>query len=479
MSRTCDVAIVGAGFAGLAAADVLARSGLDIRVFDENPHVGGQLLRRPGGTSHGPGGFEFDGIKRSGLRLVAGVARRGVKVNSGTQVLGLFPGNTLLVEGGDGRVSEITARCVLCASGARESYIPFKGWTLPGVISTGSAQILIKSSGMLPAKETLFGGLGPFPFVLAREISRHGGKVSAILDHGGVLDKIGLLRTLPRNLPKLLDGAWIMVFLALRGIRVRPRMRILEAGGKTRLESVVAARASGEGEIISGTEIRYQTECLAVGFGFAPNIELLLQAGCVAAHVPERGGWVVRVGDLLETSMENAFAAGEVTGIAGARKSLIEGRIAGLAIRERLGCPAPGTKQTLQGLARERRDELRYGAILNRMCRVPGEWAKGTPEETIICRCEDVRMADIRKAMADGFVTPGALRKACRCGLGNCQGRICNPIIRDILAAETRSEPGRITAPSVRPPIKAVRLGALAENEEIVTVASASHPDPG
>ena len=462
MTRTCDVAIVGAGFAGLAAAEVLATCGLDIRVFDENPHVGGQLLRRPAGSSHGPGGFEFDGIKKSGFELIARAARRGVKVNSGTAVLGLFSGNTLLVEDSGGQVSEISARCVLCASGARETYLPFKGWTLPGVISTGSAQILIKSSGMLPAKETLIGGLGPLPFVLAQEISRHGGKVSAILDHGGILDKIALLRTLPQNLPKLLDGAWIMVLLALRGIRVRPRMRILEAGGKTRLESVVAARASGEGEILSGTEIRYQTECLAVGFGFAPNIELLLQAGCIAAHVPERGGWVVRVGDLLETSMENVFAAGEVTGIAGARKSLIEGRIAGLAILERLGCPAPGTPQLLQGLAREHRDELRYGAILNRMCRLPGDWVKGIQDETILCRCEDVRMADIRKALAHGFVTPGALRKACRCGLGNCQGRICSPILRDILAAEAKTEPVELVAPSVRPPIKAVRLGALA-----------------
>jgi NADPH-dependent 2,4-dienoyl-CoA reductase/sulfur reductase-like enzyme len=462
MSRTCDVAIVGAGFAGLAAADVLARSGLDIRVFDENPHVGGQLLRRPGGTTHGPGGFEFDGIRRSGLRLVARVARRGVRVNSGTQVLGLFPAQTLLVEDRDGRVSEVSARCVLCAAGARETYLPFKGWTLPGVISTGSAQILIKSSGMLPAKETLIGGLGPLLFVLAREISCHGGKVLAVLDHAGASDKIGLIRMLPRNLPKLLDGARIMALLALSGVRVRSRMRILEASGKTRLESVVAARAAGDGQIVSGTETRYQTECLAVGFGFAPNIELLLQAGCAAEHLPERGGWVVRVGDLLETSLENVFAAGEVTGIAGARKSLIEGRIAGLAILERLGCPAPGTPRLLQGLARERRDELRYGAVLNRMCRLSGDWVKGIPEETIICRCEDVRMADIRKALADGFVTHGALKKACRCGLGNCQGRICSPIIRDILAAETKAEPGRNGAPSVRAPIKVVRLGALA-----------------
>jgi bacterioferritin-associated ferredoxin len=171
---------------------------------------------------------------------------------------------------------------------------------------------------------------------------------------------------------------------------------------------------------------------------------------------------VARVGDHLETSVDNVFAAGEVTGIAGARKSMIEGRIAGLAIRERLGRPAPGTPRLLQDLARERRSELRYGAVLNRMCRLPEDWVKSIPEETIICRCEDVRMADIRKAMADGFVTPGALRRACRCGLGNCQGRICGPIIRDILEAETKSEPGRIGTPSVRPPIKAVRLGALA-----------------
>lgn len=468
MSRTCDVAIVGAGFAGLAAAEVLARRGLHVRVYDENPHVGGQLLRRPLGASRGPGGFEIDGIKRSGLRLVARAARRGVKVNGGTQVLGLFPGPILMVEDGNGRVSEVSATCILCAAGARERYLPFKGWTLPGVISTGSAQILIKSSGVLPAEATLIGGLGPLPFVLAREISRHHGKVLAVLDHGGISQKVGLLRALPRNLPKLLDGIWIMALLALSGIPVRPQTRIVEARGKTRLESVVAARAGHDGEPIPGTETRYRTECLAVGFGFTPNIELPLQAGCAAEHRPERGGWVVRVNDLLETTIEGVFAAGEVTGIAGARKSLIEGRIAGLAILERLGLPVPNSAQHVQRLSRERQAELRYGAMLNRMCRFPGGWVKGVPEETVICRCEDVRMVDIRRALADGFVTHGALRKACRCGLGNCQGRICGPIIRDILTSETGSEPGQGGVPSTRPPVKAVRLGALAEDEEFI-----------
>jgi NADPH-dependent 2,4-dienoyl-CoA reductase/sulfur reductase-like enzyme len=465
MTRSCDVAIIGAGFAGLAAAEILAADGLKVRILDENAHVGGQLLRKPAVQPSGSGRFELDGIRRSGLRLLARVTRHALTVSTGTQVLGIFPENRILTEDPRGRVSELKADFVICAPGAREKFIPFKGWTLPGVISTGAAQILIKGSGVLPAAVTVIGGLGPLQFVLAREISSHGGRVPAVLDQSAVTEKIKALRLLPRHGLTLLEGVRILGLLRLAGIPIRSGWRIIEAKGRGHLEAVVAARCNRDGHVITGTESVYPTSCLAVGYGFVPNIELPLQAGCTADYRPERGGWVVRVDDSQETSLPNVFAAGEATGIAGARKSFIEGRICGWAILEKLGRAVPQSRRRLDRLARERRHELNYGAFLNAMCRGGSGGATAIPDETVICRCEDVRMADIRRRIAEGFHTPAALKKACRCGMGNCQGRVCGPILHDILAAEAGVAAQAFGPASIRAPIKTVRLGALADSD--------------
>jgi NADPH-dependent 2,4-dienoyl-CoA reductase/sulfur reductase-like enzyme len=463
MKRSCDVVIVGAGFAGLAAAEVLAARDLDIRILDENAHIGGQLLRTAFKQAGRCGRFELDGIKRCGFRLIERVARRPVTVMNGFQVLGIFDGNRILLENPRGRVSELTARFLICASGAREKFLPFRGWTLPGVISTGSAQILIKSSAILPAEKTLIGGVGPLPFVLAREIICNGGRVAAVLDPASAAARIGLLRVLPRHWLTLMEGARLLAVLRLAGIPVYSGTRIIEARGRRRLAAVVTARYGQDGRRIPGTERTFTAPCLAVGYGFVPNIELLLQAGCAVDYRPERGGWVARVGEVLESSRKAIFAAGEVTGIAGARKSFIEGRICGWAVLDQLGRAGPDGRRHLEKLTRKRRHELRYGAVINALCRPPAGWLETVGDETVICRCEDVRMGDIRRHIAEGFTTPAALKKASRCGMGTCQGRICAPILHEILAAEAGVSAETFGPASTRAPVKTVRLGALAD----------------
>jgi NADPH-dependent 2,4-dienoyl-CoA reductase/sulfur reductase-like enzyme len=461
MIRSCDIAVVGAGFAGLAAAETLAGSGLDVRIIDENPRAGGQLLRTFPGVSMKAGKLEFDGIKRAGFRILRSLSRMPAEIIGGAQALGIFPGNMLVVQTEPESILELKARFIVIAAGAREKFLPFPGWTLPGVISTGAAQILMKSSGILPAAETLVGGLGPLPFALAGEIALNGGRVTAVLDHSTLSRKLALLRTLPHQILKLLDGARLMADLLTAGIPVRSGVKILEARGRKQLESVAAAETDRTGAPIPGTERVYPAECLAVGFGFAPNIELALQCGCAADYLPESGGWSVRVNDGMETTVENVFAAGEVTGIAGARKSLIEGRIAGLSILEKLGYPRTGRMERRNDLLIRRRREQEYGKVLNALCKIPSDWVKAIPGETVVCRCEDLRMRDIRKALSDGFDTPNALKRRTRCGMGNCQGRICGPVVIDLLTAE-RGGAFPTDPPSIRFPVKPAGIAGLA-----------------
>lgn len=158
MKHNYRIIIVGSGLAGLAAADILSRHGLSILVIDDNTHIGGQLLRNPPRAGSGCKRFEPDRLKRQGARLSARLQKGNIQVLKGAQALGIYPERILLLQDSRGYVSEYRADTLILGTGARERQLPFKGWTLPGVMSTGAAQILMKSSGILPGRKTLIGG---------------------------------------------------------------------------------------------------------------------------------------------------------------------------------------------------------------------------------------------------------------------------------------------------------------------------------
>ena len=457
----CDVAIIGAGPAGLAAADALAGRNLDVCLFDENPRPGGQLLRSVQGGPPAGEKLSLDLARRRGRRLLQ-AARKGIRVATGGQVLGIFPPDRLLVQHGDGRVVEMTARCTICATGARERFIPFPGWTLPGVIATGAAQILLKGAAVLPGKRIVVAGTGPLPLLLAHQILTHGGRVAMLVDGADMKTRLGMLRLLPRQTLRLIRGGWLMTRLIAAGVPIRSGQRVVAAAGRSRLESVTTARLDNQGATVPGSLRTIAADALAAGFGFVPNIELPLQAGCAVRNDGRLGGWVVETDENLATSVPGLFAAGEVTGIGGGDKSLVEGRLCGLAVLEHLGKKTPRWRAQRRKLIAARHAEMAFGRMLGRISRIPPAWVGEIPDETIVCRCEDVRMGDVRRRLADGFATAEALKRATRCGMGNCQGRICGPIIADILAVAATDRHYRQRPPSTRCPVKTVSLGALA-----------------
>ncbi len=455
-----DVAVVGAGLAGLSAAELLASNGLSVLVLDENPYTGGQLLRISAGKKRL---FEPDRIKRRGFGLIGRVRRSGAEILQGVRVLGLFPDRELLVERG-GHAFEVRADAVLLATGARETFLPFPGWTLPGVISTGAAQILMKSDGILPAREMLIAGTSPLMLPVAGEAIRNGGRVRAVLDGTGFRRKLSLLPGLLRYPERLFEGLWHGTRLLRAGVPVRQGVRVVEARGASRLESVLAAKTDEEGRPVAGTETVHRVDCLAVGDGFAPNTELAQAAGCGMAR--DGGGWVVQVDDGMEATLDGVFAAGEITGVAGGKKSFIEGRMAGWSILRRRGEITESEYESrMMPPRRERARQLAWGRFLHDLCQVPdGAW-RSIPDETIICRCEDVTAGELRRKMAEGFDTFGALKKATRCGMGMCQGRTCGPILMEMV----RAWGDRVSMPEgpvpVRAPVKPVRLSALIVKE--------------
>lgn len=457
-----DVVIIGSGLSGIVAANNLADHNLNLLLLDENIHIGGQLLRKLPERLGSDTGYQPDKLKRIGFRFVDRIKHNKIRILNRTKVLAVYPESVLLIEEDGKRVSTIETDIVLFATGAREKFLPFKGWTLPGVISTGAAQILMKTSGILPSKEILIGGSGVFLFAIAYEILKNNGRVLSVLEQNSMIDKLSLLSQFLHQFSKFSEGGRFVSKIFLSGVPVRHRTRIIEARGEKHLEKVVTVRMDRKGSVVEGSETIYNTNSLAIGYGFTPNIELPQLAGCELEYEGDKGGWIVKVKDDLETTVENMYAAGEITGIAGALKSINEGRISALSILNKLGKMSEDEfSRQLRPLKKERGHHLAFGKYFNSLCKTPEEAITSIPEETVICRCEDVRMGDIKKAILNGHTTTGAIKKATRIGMGACQGRICGPVLYDIVSAFTKISPNDIPLLSVRPPVKPVSIGSF------------------
>jgi NADPH-dependent 2,4-dienoyl-CoA reductase/sulfur reductase-like enzyme len=451
--KKCDIAVVGSGFSGLVAANILAGRGLRVMLLDENIRMGGQMLRFLPWQGEP---WKAGGLRRLGFQLIEGAKRKPIETMNRTKVLEVDNKRMLLAEKEGNEIISVESDLLLFATGARERFLPFNGWTIPGVISTGAAQILMKGSGVLPARKILIGGVGPFLLAVANEFLRNGGEVLAILDMGGLQEKLRLLPHGIHQLSKIIEGALNLSRIFLVRVPLLERTAIVEARGQPELTAVVAAKVDGKGSIVLGTESIYRTRCLAVGHGFSPNIELPQLAGCTLDHDQARGGWVVAVGPDLETSVDRVFAAGEITGIAGALKSVHEGQLAAYGMLHKLG--KRFDSGLLERLRRQRALHLRFGKYFNGLHRIASQGVLSIPDETLICRCEEVRMKDIKRAFSEGHDTPPALKKALRIGMGNCQGRLCAPVIYDILSALTKKEGKDIPLLSVRSPVKPVAM---------------------
>ena len=461
--KRVDVAVVGSGLAGAAAADELGRHGVSVLVLDDNRRPGGHYLR--GGRN--AGAAWTDRVRRRGLNLIEGLPRSHVDELSRVEVIGIEDGFRLLAADENGGLATIECERILLATGARERFMPFPGWTLPGVLSTGAVQTLIKQSGVLPASATLVAGAGLFLITVARDIQKNGGRVSAVLDETPFYRRVPAPGLLSRNLAKFTQGGILLARLRLDGTAMHNATRILEARGGDNLREVITARVDPAGVVIPGSEMVYHIDCLAVGFGFSANLDLAHLAGCDVAFNSGLGGWVVKVNEDLETTVDGISAAGEITAIGGAAKSLTEGRLAGLSILKGMGLLKSGElNKEISVLKQARRRQMAFGRYFNAQYSFTPEyrarWIRSLPDDVPVCRCEEVNLGDVRRAIAEGFGTPAGVKKATRCGMGICQGSTCKTILLEVLAALTGKPLALIPPPSVRMPVRPVYLGTLA-----------------
>jgi thioredoxin reductase/bacterioferritin-associated ferredoxin len=467
-SVRAEVVVVGAGPAGLSAALAAAQAGAQVTLIDNYRQPGGQYYRQPAA--------EFETVRpvshqREGQLLWEKVAAADVELLTETAVWGVFEGGQLTLHG-PRAPSNIFAQALILATGAYERITAFPGWTLPGVMTSGAAQTLMKDQRILPGRRIVLAGTGPLQLVVAAGLVDAGAEVVAILEGSPVLRK-ALRRPLVHAAAlwgqwgRLAEGLSSWLTLRRAGVPFYTGWGIVTAHGQEEVTGVTIAQLDDRWQPVPDTSRTLACDTLCCSYGFVPATELARLLGVRHEWRPERGGFVPVRDEHMQTDVPGVFAVGDGAGIGGAGLSLIEGRIAGLAAvawvkaegsdRQNAASIFDDIQRLEPALRQERRFQKLYAELFT-----PGPGLDDLAQpDTIICRCEEVIRAEISEAVRHGADTLDAVKALTRCGMGNCQGRVCGPLVAAQVAQETRRTWEEVGQFRVRPPVFPIPLTAL------------------
>jgi NADPH-dependent 2,4-dienoyl-CoA reductase/sulfur reductase-like enzyme len=455
MNASCDFLVIGAGPAGMAAAATAARLGVSTMLVDEQPAPGGQIYRNVESRGENASGVAQADWAR-GAALAKEFRASGAGYQPGMQVWQLERDRKVYVTDG-AKASCITARRVLIATGAMERPLPIAGWTLPGVMTVGAAQILYKSSQWVPHAGTWIAGSGPLLWLYAAQALEAGGKFEGILD---TTPKSNYAHALRHSAGALHGREYLDRGMALQ--------REVRAAGVRVIADVTGIEAKGHGQLAT---VHYHT---GRHWQDVPASMLLLHHGVVphahatwsldAAHrwvavqrcfAPVTDAW----GNL---SVDGYTAAGDCAGIVGAEVSALQGRLAALEAARVLGVMDETTRNAQSQAPRaELKRLLPIRPFLDQLF-APRASLLAPHDEVVVCRCESVTARQIRNAVALGCLGPNQMKAFTRCGMGPCQGRMCGPAAAEIMAHARGVSAADIGVFNVRPPLNPLSMSELA-----------------
>jgi NADPH-dependent 2,4-dienoyl-CoA reductase/sulfur reductase-like enzyme len=459
-----DVVVVGAGPAGLAAAVRAAALGADVGVVDAAPVPGGQYWRQPAGEAlggevahlhHGLSRYRELAAQLEGIEAAGGYYPRHSVWTVSRDDTG-FLVRALTGAGADEREVGIRGRRLVLAPGAYDRQIPFPGWDLPGVMTAGGVQALLKGHAVTAGPRVVVAGTGPFLLPVAAGLAESGAMVVGVHEAASPLGWARHAGAVLRNAGKLGEGAGYARALARYRVPVRTRSVVVEAAGTDALERVTVARVARDGSVLPGTRTTLEADVLAVGWGFTPQLELPLALGC-ATRTDVDGSLVCVVDDDQRSSVLDVFVAGEACGVGGADLAVVEGEIAGTS--------AAGAQVTDRKLLRRRASLRGFAAAMHAAHPVPEGWIDRVHDETVLCRCEEVTVGRVREVLTLGADDARSAKLLVRPGMGWCQGRVCGYATSCLMSAWT----GTPTSPAGvagRPIASPLRLGTLAAGEQ-------------
>lgn len=446
-----DLLIVGAGPAGLAAAELASSYDLSVLIVDEQFRPGGQIFRQP------PNGFEVkkwleDSIYKEGKSVLSSVSKNDkIQWRLGATILGVFSGEdnssatdeiSVVIDNGE-TVEELTTRYLLFATGCHDMATAFPGWNLPGVMATGGIQAFVKSQQIVPGERFLFVGTHPLQLIVADQIIQAGGDVVEVV----FAQKFTQLFTVLKNPSTLYKFGGKFFFLAKsifrlikHGVRISFQQTVINAEGDKKLNAVNLASIDKNGIIQKGHTRNIQVDRLGTCFNFLASSELARQSGVNCQWDSKAGGWILECKEWMETNINNISVAGEITGVAGADAALEKGRLAALGF---LLASGHVTEEKAKSLAEPIRKRLKsfneFAKILHDLS-YPGDLLEQLLSNNVnICKCECISVGDIKNTLSSNdFIGSGsAMKLISRSGMGLCQGRYCNYYITKILSEHT------------------------------------------
>lgn len=458
-----DVIVVGAGPAGLSAAAEAATYGLQVLLLDEQNHPGGQIYR---GVSENvkPAGCGIDILGEDywrGRELTDALHDSNVEY---------VPGSTVWTAENDppaigymvgGRSYLRPARHIIIATGAYERPVPIPGWTLPGVMTAGAAQILMKSDGAALNGRIILAGSGPLLMLVTCQLLMTGANIAGLLETTRARHYLSASRYLPLALGarKLLQkGLSMRSTIKASGIPIYPAVSAMRGNGAEKFEEI-SFKSRGRSHSLSA-------DLLLLHEGVVPQVHISRLLNLQHEWHRTQRYWKPVLSEWGVTSSEKISIVGDGGGIDGARAAEVGGRIAALHVIARLRAISTEERDKIAApLFSQKRKEKRIRPLLDHLYRPPEEILCPTDPDTVICRCEEVDVREIRDCIRSGCEGPNMLKAYSRCGMGPCQGRMCGLSVSEIIASQHHKSVEKVGYYRVRTPIKPIPLSALATLE--------------
>lgn len=451
-----DLIVVGAGPAGLSAAIEAREWGLSVALLDEQAAAGGQIYRGVDsanakhrsvlGADYAAGAALTKAFAESGAQHIAGASvwnvGRDMKVN-------------YLLQGAN---TVLQARHIVLASGAMERPFPVPGWTLPGVMGAGAAQILYKSAGALPSAPVVLAGCGPLLYLLANQYLQAGVTLKAVIH---TTQRSDYMRALP-HLPGALRG-WRDLRKGVRMLGQLRRHQVPVYAGAEAFAIQGTDRAEAVSFTCKGREHRIESALVLLHQGVVPNTQFSWSLRAKHTWNETQLCWVPETDEYGQIEDTGIYIVGDSRGIVGAKASASQGRLAAIAIASKLQrSDVSDCGAVEKALRADLHKQLHIRPFLDALYRPPVSHRIPQEDSVIVCRCEEVTAGQIRKYTDVGCQGPNQTKAFGRCGMGPCQGRLCGLTVTELIAEARGVSPEDVGYYSIRPPIKPVTIGELA-----------------
>lgn len=452
MERQTDLVVVGAGPAGLAAACAASSCGLEVNLVDEQSTPGGQLFRN---IESPLGQASLDAKERAeGMALAEEFRSSGVTYFPDTTVWGVEPNKVSCTT--DGKTKIFPTQSVVLAPGAMERPVPFPGWTLPGVMGAGGADILLRSGGSLlkdPSDPIVLAGNGPLLLLLACHLIDRGINIAAWLDTGYWPTRV--VSGVPMSV-SFLDSAYLGKGMSM-ALKIAKAKIPFELGVKN-IKAIGSRSVEKVRYEVRGKVKEIETNCLLRHEGIIPRTHILNSLGAKHLWDPVQRYWYPDVSECGVTSIDGVYLAGDAGYVHGGDASITKGTLAGIDAARRLQVITNSEAAFRSRDSLKKLKVTRFARSFLRYVFAPNPNIFDLPDETVVCRCESVTAGDIRQVVREGNRDVNEVKLYSRCGMGPCQGRMCGSALAEITASTLSTSPEKVGSLRVRQPFRPVSL---------------------